>query len=144
LTAGPELPTARVERVLPARPERVYDAWLEERSLRAFMCPHPGEATEVAVDPRVGGSLRVLMTFADHQTEITGTFVALDRPERVSFTWHNESHESDSVVTVLLAPHGGDQTHMTIIHSLLPAPLVSGYQSGWTSIAERVAGHLAE
>jgi uncharacterized protein YndB with AHSA1/START domain len=142
LTPEPELPSARVERVVPARPERVYDAWLDERSLRAFMCPRPGEATEVAVDPRVGGSLRVVMTFSDRQTEITGEFVALDRPERVSFTWHNESHESDSVVTVLLAPHGEEQTHMTIIHSLLPAPLVSRYQSGWSSIAERVGEHL--
>jgi uncharacterized protein YndB with AHSA1/START domain len=144
LTAEPKLPTARVERVLPARPERVYDAWLDERSLRAFMCPHPGEATDVSVDPRVGGSLRVVMTFPDRQTEITGEFVALDRPERLSFTWRNEFHESDSVVTVLLAPHGEEQTHMTILHSLMPASLVPRYQSGWTSIADRVAKYLSQ
>jgi len=143
LTAQPGLATARVERVLPARPERVYDAWLDERSLREFMCPTPGRATEVAVDARIGGSLRVVMTFPDGQTEITGEFVALDRPERVSFTWRPDSDDHESIVTVLLAPHGEEETHMTIIHSGQLARLVPQYVTGWTSIADRLAGHLS-
>lgn len=145
MTAEPEFPSARVERVLPARPETVYDAWLDERSLREFMCPAPGRATEVAVDARIGGSIRVVMTFPDGKSEITGEFVALDRPERVSFTWRADTDRdvSESVVTVLLAPHGEDQTHMTIIHSRQPPPLVSRYRAGWTSVADRLADHLA-
>jgi uncharacterized protein YndB with AHSA1/START domain len=143
VTTQPELPSARVERVLPARPERVYDAWLDERSLREFMCPAPGQATEVAVDARLGGSLRIVMTFPDGQTEITGEFVALDRPERVSFTWRPDSDDHESIVTVLLAPHGEGQTHMTIIHSRQLAALVSRYRTGWTSIGDRLAEYLA-
>jgi uncharacterized protein YndB with AHSA1/START domain len=142
LTTEPKLPSARVERVLPARPERVYDAWLDERSLSEFMCPAPGRATEVAVDPRIGGSLRVVMTFPDRRSEITGEFVALDRPDRVSFTWRTDAGDPESIVTVLLAPHGEDQTHMTIIHSRLMAKLVSRYRAGWTSVADRLADHL--
>jgi uncharacterized protein YndB with AHSA1/START domain len=143
LSAQEKLPSARVERILPARPERVYDAWLDERSLREFMCPAPGQATEVALDARVGGALRVVMTFPDREVEITGQFVALDRPERLSFTWHTSWGERPSVVTVLLSPHGQDQTRMTIIHSRQPAALVPNYQSGWSSIAERLADRLA-
>ena len=143
MTDPPALPSARVERVLPARPETVYDAWLDERSLREFMCPAPGQASEVAVDPRVGGRLRVVMTFPDHQTEITGEFVALDRPERLTFTWRSDAGEPDSIVTVLLAPHGEDQTHITIIHSRAQPTFVSGYRTGWTSIADRLADRLA-
>jgi uncharacterized protein YndB with AHSA1/START domain len=137
-----ELRSARVERVLAARPERVYDAWLDERSLSEFMCPAPGQATEVAVDARIGGRLRVVMSFPEWQTEITGEFVALDRPERVSFTWRTDAGDHDSIVTVLLAPHGEDQTHMTIIHSRLPATLVEQHRAGWTSVADRLADHL--
>jgi uncharacterized protein YndB with AHSA1/START domain len=121
----------------------VYDAWLDECSLREFMCPAPGQATEVAVDARLGGSVRVVMTFPDGQTEITGEFVALDRPERVSFTWRPDSDDHESIVTVLLAPHGEDQTHMTIIHSRQLAALVSRYRTGWTSIGDRLAEYLA-
>ncbi len=142
MTAKSEFPTVRVERVLPARPEVVYDAWLDEGSLRQFMCPAPGQATEVAVDPRLGGALRVVMTFPDRETEITGNFIALDRPERVSFTWRSNFGDPESIVTVLFAPHGEDRTHMTIIHTLPPPSPNRGYLGGWTSIADRVAEHL--
>jgi len=143
VTAEPPLPSARVERVLPALPDRVYDAWLDERSLREFMCPAPGRATEVAVDARIGGSLRVVMTFPDRRSEITGEFVALDRPERLSFTWRTDDGDPESIVTVLFAPHGETQTHMTIIHSRLVATVASNYRAGWTSIADRLTDHLA-
>jgi uncharacterized protein YndB with AHSA1/START domain len=137
----PALATARVDQILPARPETAYDAWLDERALRQFMCPHPGRVSEVSVQPRIGGSLRVVMTFSDHSREITGEFIALDRPQRLSFTWRTDVDEHESVVTILFAPHGEAQTHMTILHSQLP-PLVPSYTSGWTSIAETLAAHL--
>lgn len=143
MSGGPELPSARVERVLPAPPQTVYDAWLDERSLEQFMCPAPGQATEVEVDARVGGRLRVVMSFPDGETEITGRWVALDRPERLSFTWRGGHEEADSVVTVLLAPHGEDETLMTIIHSLGLPLLVPRYRTGWTSVADRLAGLLS-
>ena len=143
MSNAPEFPSARVERVLPAPPERVYDAWIDERALKAFMCPAPGDATEVAVDARVGGSLRVVMSLPDGQTEINGEFLALDRPQRVCFTWRTAHEDYESVVTVILAPHGADQTHMTIIHTRQPAVAVPRYERGWGSIAERLEAYLA-
>lgn len=138
----PELATARIERVLPAAPEAVYDAWLDETSLRQFICPAPGRASEVAVDARLGGSLRVVMSFPDHEREITGQFIALDRPQRVCFTWNTDVDEHESIVTVLFAPHGADETHMTIIHTRQLATLIPSYTEGWTSIADALAEHL--
>ncbi len=138
----PELATARVERVLPAVPEVVYDAWLDEASLRAFMCPAPGRVSEVAVNPRLGGSLRVVMSFPDHDREITGHYVALDRPQRLCFTWNTDVEEHESIVTVLLAPHGAVETHMTIVHTRQLATLIPSYTSGWTSIADALAEHF--
>jgi uncharacterized protein YndB with AHSA1/START domain len=61
----------------------------------------------------------------------------------VSFTWRPGSDDHESIVTVLLAPHGEDQTHMTIIHSRQLAALVSRYRTGWTSIGDRLAEYLA-
>lgn len=139
----PELASARVERVLPAVPEVVYDAWLDEDALREFMCPAPGRVSAVAVDARLGGSLRVVMSFADHDREITGHFVALDRPQRVCFTWNTDIEEHESIVTILLAPHGEHETHMTIIHTRQLATLVRSYRDGWSSIADALADHLA-
>lgn len=138
----PERATARVERVLPATPEVAYDAWLDEAALRQFMCTAPGHVSAVAVDPRLGGSLRVVMSFPDYDREITGHYIALDRPQRVCFTWNTDVDEHESIVTVLFAPHGADETHMTIIHTRQLARLIPSYTSGWTSIADALAEHL--
>ena len=139
----PELATARVERVLAAVPEVVYDAWLDENALRECMCPQQGHVSEVSVDPRLGGRLRVVMSLPDHDREITGHFLALDRPQRVCFTWNTDVDEHESTVTVLLAPQGDDETHMTIIHTRQLASLVPSYLSGWTRIADALADRLA-
>src|SRR5204863_2969945 len=77
MTDGASLTTATVERVLPAPPAQAYDAWLDEEVLRDFMCPAPGVASEVSVDPRVGGSFRFVMSFPDRVSEITGEYIAL-------------------------------------------------------------------
>jgi uncharacterized protein YndB with AHSA1/START domain len=144
LTRQPELPTARVQRILAVPREEVYDAWLDEASLREFMCPAPGRATEVAVDPRVGGSLRFLMSFPDEQIEVTGEFLALDPPERVCFTWRcSDTGDLESIVTVLLAPHETDQTLMTIIHSKQPSALIPKHLAGWTSVADQLEARIS-
>jgi uncharacterized protein YndB with AHSA1/START domain len=140
VSTGQPLTTATVERVLPAPPGEAYDAWLDEDALREFMCPAPGVASAVSVDPRPGGRFRIVMTFPDREAEITGEYIALERPGLLSFTWRHAGR-TDSVVTVTFASHGACETLMTITHSRLPAELVEDHRGGWTSIAEKVAAH---
>ena len=132
---GAALATARVERVLPAAPEEVYGAWVEPDALASFIAPAPGTA-QVEIDPRVGGRLRIVMTFPDRVTEIEGTYLALDRPHRISFSWRPLRAAFDSVVTVTLEPHGEHETRMTITHSRLPQEWLGSYEAGWGSIAD--------
>jgi uncharacterized protein YndB with AHSA1/START domain len=144
MSAADGIPTARVERVLPAPPAEAYDAWLDETALSSFICPAPGHASEVEVDPMVGGRLRFLMSLPDAEIEVTGEFVALDRPERICFTWRcSDTGDLESIVTVLFAPHADDQTLMTIIHSKLPPSLVRKHLAGWISVADQLAQRLA-
>jgi uncharacterized protein YndB with AHSA1/START domain len=122
----------------------VFDAWLDENSLAHFICPAPGRATELSIEPLVGGSLRFLMTFPDHQIEVTGEYLAVDRPERISFTWRcSDTGDLESIVTVVLAPHSGGRTAMTITHSRQPAELVEKHRTGWQSVAEQLQTLLA-
>ena len=82
------------------------------------------------------------MSFADRKHDITGEYIALDRPDRLSFTWRH-AEVPDSVVTITFAPHGSDETLMTITHSRLPAELVESHTGGWGSISEKLAARLA-
>jgi uncharacterized protein YndB with AHSA1/START domain len=138
MTTDPAAATARVRRRLSAPPGEVYDAWLDETVLAGFISPAPGSAV-VAIDPRVGGSLRIVMSFPDRRVVIEGAYLVLDRPSRISFTWRVDAGGIDSVVTVTLEPAGRGQTEMTIVHSRLPAPWVESYDTGWSLIADQLA-----
>jgi uncharacterized protein YndB with AHSA1/START domain len=143
MTDQTELTSAIVERVLSASPDEVFDAWLDERALAHFICPAPGRATEISVDPVIGGSLRFLMAFPDHQIEVVGEYLALDRPDRISFTWRcSDTGELESIVTVVFAPHPEGKTLMTITHSRQPAQLVEKHHAGWTSVTEQLLSFI--
>ena len=139
MSAGAELTTARVERLLPVSPGDAYDAWVDADRLQRFICPEPGTA-EVVIDPRPGGSLRIVMAFPDRVRVIEGEYLALDRPHRLTFSWRPQWREPESVVTVSFAPRGGDETLMTIVHSQLPSASVTDYQRGWGSVSAQLGG----
>jgi uncharacterized protein YndB with AHSA1/START domain len=138
-------PTARVERILPAAVAESFDAWLDPRALAQFICPAPGRASRVEIDPRVGGRLLFVMSFPDHEIEVTGEYVALDRPERLMFTWRcSDTGDLESLVTIVFAPAGEDETLMTIMHTRQPAQLVAKHEAGWSSVADRLEASIAQ
>jgi uncharacterized protein YndB with AHSA1/START domain len=144
MSAEAALPSARVERILPAPVEEVYDAWLDPGSLAQFICPAPGRASHVSVDARVGGRLRFMMSFPDEEIEVTGEYLALDRPERLMFTWRcSDTGDLESLVTILFAPVGEEETLMAITHTGQPAQLVAKHQAGWSSVADQLEASVA-
>jgi len=134
-----DLATARVERVLHASPAEAYAAWVDPAVLATFIAPQ-GTAT-VDVDPRVGGRLRIVMTFPDRTTEIEGEYLVLDPPHRLGFSWHPLRAGFQSVVTVTFEPHA-DGTRMTITHTRLPGEWLQSYDRGWGLIAGQLADIL--
>jgi uncharacterized protein YndB with AHSA1/START domain len=139
VSADAELTTARVERLLPVPPADAYDAWVDADRLRRFICPEPGTA-EVAIDPRPGGSLRIVMAFPDRARVIEGEYLALERPHRLTFSWRPQWREPESVVTVSFEPRGEGETLMTIVHSHLRPASVPDYQRGWASVCAQLGG----
>ena len=143
MSAEPRPPSAEVERILAASPHDVFDAWLDEASLGKFICPAPGRAVDVAVDARVGGAYRFVMSLPDRELVVTGEYIALDRPDRISFTWRcSDTGDLESVVTATFERHGDDATEMRITHTMLPATLVPRHRDGWVLVARQAAEHL--
>jgi len=145
VTETPEA-TALVRRLLPAVPEVVYDEWLDPVALADWMCPRPARCRGIESDPRVGGRLRIDIEEEGTEFCVTGEYLALDRPKRLSFTWTCSTWPDpghSSVVTVLLEPREGGQTLMTIRHTLLPAGLAGQHAHGWEAIAAQLAAELS-
>jgi uncharacterized protein YndB with AHSA1/START domain len=76
---------------------------------------------------------------------VSGQYLVLDRPRRLSFSWSCTTWPDPSirsVVNVLLELRENEQTLMTIEHSLLPPELVDKHEHGWTAIAQQLAEEL--
>jgi uncharacterized protein YndB with AHSA1/START domain len=111
-----------------------------------WMCPRPARATSIDLEPTVGGRLRIGIEENGVRFVVTGRFIELNRPCRLSFTWSCSTWpdpNTESLITVSLEPHGDGETLMTIQHALLPPDLIDQHESGWARIAEQLAAELA-
>jgi uncharacterized protein YndB with AHSA1/START domain len=140
-----EAPVARVQRVMPAPPEVVFDEWLDVESLAEWMCPRPSRCVAVTVDPRVGGIVRFDVENSGASVLISGQFLAIERPRLLRFTWSNSNWPDPtvvSVVTVAFEPQEDDQTLMSIEHSLLPPHDYQNFQIGWVGVCDQLDAYL--
>jgi uncharacterized protein YndB with AHSA1/START domain len=145
--AEPDAPQLVVTRRMAAPPERVFDAWLDPERLRVWMAPGhlPGSTARVTVDPRVGGAFRIDMIAGDGRVfEHVGTYLELDRPRRIVFTWISAgSEQRESVVRVLLTAVAGG-TELRLTHTGLPSEeSARSHEEGWGELVDQLATLLA-
>jgi uncharacterized protein YndB with AHSA1/START domain len=111
-----------------------------------WMCPRPARCRDVELEPRVGGRLRIDISDGGAEFWVSGEYLVLDRPHRLSFTWSCSTWPDPgltSVVQVFLEPWENGQTLMTIEHTLLPPGLAGQHLRGWAAIADQLADELA-
>ncbi|CAA0108626.1 Uncharacterised protein [Mycolicibacterium vanbaalenii] len=138
-------PVVRVQRVMPARPEEVFDEWLDPEALADWMCPRPVRCVAITVEPHVGGRVRFDVDDSGSLVLITGQFLDIDRPRLLRFTWSHSGWTDPtvtSIVSVAFEPAGEDQTLMSIEHSLLPPEAIEDHDLGWTATADQLMALL--
>ena len=135
----------RVERVLPAPPDVVFEAWTDPDSLRVWMAPGERTVADAECDPRVGGAFRIVMINDDGAMEHTGRYLELDRPRKIVFTWRSAATDMlETEVTVDLAELGAG-TRMVITHRGLTSEQArDNHRDGWSAIADKFARVLGE
>ena len=132
-----------VERRLPAPMAEVF-RWLTEPGLMARWMTPVGTATAM-VDLRVGGALSLVMRGGDTVIEHTGTYIEIEPPRRLAFTWASPFTGAEpSLVTVELEPDGDHDTVLRLRHSRLPDAATESHRGGWGKMLGRLAAGLKE
>ncbi len=97
----------------------------------------------VDVDPQPGGVFAVDMG----QTAVRGSYVAVDPPSRVVFTWgiagNDQLPAGSSTVEIVLRPEG-DATVVELTHRDLPVDRQADHRQGWTNLLGVLASILSE
>jgi uncharacterized protein YndB with AHSA1/START domain len=121
---------------IAAVPEVVFPYFTDPQLLVTWI----GERAEL--DPRPGGTFAV--DFG--QTAAHGTYVAVDPPHRVVFTWGIPEDAgmppgSSTVEVELVAD--GDDTIVNLIHRDLPADREPSHEEGWEGCLTKLSAALS-
>ena len=135
-------PTARVRRILDATPETVFDAWTDPNQARCWMCPLGATVSEITLEAKVGGRLRLVMRVDGREFIHRGEFLEVDRPRRLVFTWITMyTHDEQSVVTVEFEPVDV-RTELCITHVLPDETLADAHRAGWEGLLDHLETRL--
>jgi uncharacterized protein YndB with AHSA1/START domain len=91
-------------RLIPASPERLFEAWTSPALLHQWWGPPGGRCASAIVEPVVGGTYRLDNTLADGSTVvISGQFTLIDAPRQLAYTWQvRPGPDRSELVTVTL------------------------------------------
>ena len=113
----------QVTRRLSASPKSVFDAWLDPDLVGRWMFGpllRDEEVLRIDIDPRVDGSFSFLVRRQGQEIDHIGTYLKLDAPRRLVFTWAVAPAPVDSSrVTIELVPEEGG-TQLTLTHEMAP------------------------
>ena len=135
-------PIVQIRRRVKARAEQIFDLWTKPDLMVRWMSPFPGAVDcKASCDLRPGGAFSLVMLSRESSREVSGTYVEIDRPRKLVFTWIGPlTNNVNTLVTVELNPDG-DETDLVLTHERLPTPaIVEGHTRGW----ENILGHLAD
>jgi len=103
----------RMERLIAAPPERVFDLWTEPELLTRWWGPDGFDVPASAMDVKPGGRWKTTMRSpAGTLHTVSGVYRVIDPPRRLVFTWGWDDeagargHETEVTVTFEAAPGG--------------------------------------
>jgi uncharacterized protein YndB with AHSA1/START domain len=137
--------TLRIERTFQAPAEAVFEAWTSEEVLRRWWHEeHDWETTEVEVDLRVGGALRVVMR-NPHKDAVYGgggTYTEIERPTRLAFTWIWDGNTRRTLIELDFEETDGITTVRFTQSRLWDEEAVRAHERGWGKFFDNLEGAL--
>lgn len=140
---SPNTESLHLTRIIPASPERIFEAWTTAGLLGRWTCPDPGARVAIDIDLRKGGHYSIRMDADGGPFTAHGTYRVIDRPRRLvqTWAWAEDTHpmREETLVTVEFVPVGED-TEIRLIHEGFPTPADrDGHEEGWKICLGRLA-----
>jgi uncharacterized protein YndB with AHSA1/START domain len=136
----------QLRRRLKAPAEQIFDLWTKPELMVRWMSPFPGAVDcKASCDLRPGGAFSLVMSSKESNRQVSGTYVQIDRPRKLVFTWIGPlTNDVSTLVTVELDPRG-DETDLVLTHERLPTPAIhEGHTRGWGHILDHLADAISK
>lgn len=133
-------------RLVRAAPDKVFAAWTNPAAVRQWWGPPPYTCPEAEIDLRIDGGFRIANRHPDGELIwITGTFLDVLVPIRLSYTWQLSTHPPGaSVVHVWFHPHD-EGTQIELHHERFSSQSIRDeHADGWSGCLGRLAAFLEQ
>ena len=135
-----------IQRLVPASPERVFEAWTNPIELQKWWGPTGVRCLSAEIDLRVGGRYRIANEFPDGTVLwITGEYEVVQRPQLLVYTWAVET-ESPTIerVTVQFEQHTRG-TDLIVKHQRIrSAQLREQHRQGWLGCLDGLVDYVTD
>jgi uncharacterized protein YndB with AHSA1/START domain len=130
-----------IERLIPAAPRKVFEAWLDPKALQQFMRGAPGaRVTRVQCEPREGGHFLIVMKVGGQDVPHRGEYMEITRYTRLVFTWLSPYAGEGSRVTLHFSAAPDGQTKLVIEHvGLGDIENQRRHREGWSNILSELS-----
>ena len=128
----------RIERLIPAAPERVFDYWSEPDELVKWWGPEGFDIPTSALDVRPGGHWRTTMRSQQGDlVTVSGVYREIDKPNRLVFTWGWDNDEGvrghETEVTITFEPAPGGTRMVLVQQAFADKDQRDRHMGGWNS-----------
>lgn len=132
-----------IRKTIPVPREKVFAAWLDPQGMKYWMCPAHILSTEAQLDPRVGGSFRIVMKGKDRDYEHTGEYRVIEPPSKIVFTWVSDGTDHKPTLVTVELFERGQHCELVLTHERFPRPdKVQAHKLGWSEIVDLLADYL--
>lgn len=141
--SGEHKVTLRVSHNFVAKPERVFDAWLDPKTAGKWLFATPtGVMTRVEIDPRVGGKFTIVRRDGE-EIEHVGEYFEIDRPRRLVFTFGVPKFSSETTRVVIEIAPSGEGCELALTQEDVLPEWAERSAQGWGMILDNLEHSLA-
>ena len=130
--------TVNITKNINAPIEKVFDAWLDPAMLTQFILPAPGmPQPEVENDPCEGGRFSIIMDVGDNKIPHHGTYLTINRPEELVFSWESPFSVDGSQVALQFSAIDANTTQVELTHTkFADEESCANHEGGWGNILD--------
>jgi uncharacterized protein YndB with AHSA1/START domain len=138
--------TLHFERLLSASPDKVFEACVEPSRLAEWWGPSGFTSPSIELDVWTGGSYRIAMQPPEGELfHLRGTFLEVDRPRRLVYTfeWEEPDPDDQETVVTLTFRAAGDGTELVLDQQPFATEArLALHDAGWTESLARLERHV--
>jgi uncharacterized protein YndB with AHSA1/START domain len=139
-----------ITQVFDAPVQKVWEAWTDIEQMKMWSAPEGMYVPSFEGDLTVGSSYKLQMQSDGSDPQIpqdaggvvSGTYLEVDPPHKLSYTWlwEGDDEVNRTIVTLLFKEVGSAQTELTLIHSgFTSEESQENHRGGWTSSFMKLA-----